>query len=556
LIDRGAARWLTILVHFEALTSHPLRYGKAAFWRLLRKRWRSRSQFAPILGRSRHAYPLWIAKHEPRAWERHRQRARAPESDPSIFLILEADDQAAGAVLTLDGLRSDGVRDPVLMVARTPPPMPADDPLAVRCFPDREKLQAFLAGCLPCWILPMRPGDLLAPGALDIYRSIMREDRKPALLYADNDVLCDGRRTRPHFKPGWNDELFQQLDYISNSSVIQLADERLLRLVGEHADWQRQMVLALRSDQPAAATHLPLVLHHHRQADVRPVPARRCEIPLDAALPRTTIIIPTRNRHDLLDECLASVAALNYPKFDILVVDNDSDDPQSKAYLDRLERDGTSIMRFPGPFNFSAMNNAAVARTDSDLICFLNNDVEALEPGWLSTMALQAVRSDVGAVGAKLLYPDRTIQHAGVVLGINGGAGHAHRFQRNDDPGYFERVHLPQFASAVTAACMVVSRRKFLAVGGFDETAFPVAFNDVDLCLKLNARGWQSFYEPRAVLVHHESKSRGKDVSAAKRTRFACEFLELQKRWNTGNIVDPFHHPELSHFSEQFVVRT
>jgi GT2 family glycosyltransferase len=169
-------------------------------------------------------------------------------------------------------------------------------------------------------------------------------------------------------------------------------------------------------------------------------------------------------------------------------------------------------------------------------------------------MAVQAMRDDVGAVGAQLLYPDGRVQHAGVVVGVGNAAGHAHRLLHPSDRGYFRRHTLPQFATAVTAACLVVKRERFLAVGGLDEDNFRVAFNDVDLCLKLNQRGWQSFYEPRAVLVHHESVSRGLDKDKVGAARFARELAALQRRWATDQITDPYHHPELSRATEQFSV--
>ena len=206
----------------------------------------------------------------------------------------------------------------------------------------------------------------------------------------------------------------------------------------------------------------------------------------------------------------------------------------------------------PGPFNFSALNNAAVKHARGDYLCFLNNDVEMVDGDWLFLLIRQAMRSDVGAVGARLLYPDGALQHAGVVTGVGGGAAHAHRNLRDADGGYFLRDRLPQQVSAVTAACLVVSKEKFLEVGGFDEVDFPVAFNDVDLCLKLNARGWQSFYEPRAILIHHESKSRGSDSAKENRQRFAGELAALKRHWRTDQLRDPFHHPHLSPFCEQF----
>jgi GT2 family glycosyltransferase len=184
----------------------------------------------------------------------------------------------------------------------------------------------------------------------------------------------------------------------------------------------------------------------------------------------------------------------------------------------------------------------------------LNNDVSMTDPDWLHHLVRQARKPEVGAVGARLHYPDGTVQHAGVVLGVGGGAAHAHRGLPPGEPGYFHRADLPQFVSAVTAACLVVKRDKFLAVGGLDEDAFAVAFNDVDLCVRLNAAGWQSLYEPRAQLLHHESKSRGTDLTPEKKARFAGELARLKQRWQTDQSVDPFHHPALSRFSDTFVI--
>jgi len=177
-----------------------------------------------------------------------------------------------------------------------------------------------------------------------------------------------------------------------------------------------------------------------------------------------------------------------------------------------------------------------------------------MEPHWLATMVTQALRLEVGAVGAGLLYPDGRIQHAGVVIGVGNAAGHAHRFLRPDEEGYFHRHNLPQFTMAVTGACLVVERDKFLAVGGLNERDFPVAFNDVDLCLRLNQRGWQSLYEPRATLIHHESVSRGLDQDSVGAARFASELAALKRIWKTDEVFDPYHHPQLSRASEQYAV--
>jgi GT2 family glycosyltransferase len=272
-------------------------------------------------------------------------------------------------------------------------------------------------------------------------------------------------------------------------------------------------------------------------------------------LPPLSVIVPTRNRVDLLRTCLNGVADADYPQMEVIVVDNDSDDPETLAFLAALDPAQHRVLRYGGTFNYSAINNHAAAQAQGRLLCLLNNDIEMIDPHWLAIMATQASRPDVGAVGARLLYPDGRIQHAGVVIGVGSAAGHAHRLLRADEEGYFHRHGLPQFTSAVTAACLVVEREKFMAVGGLNERDFAVAFNDVDLCLRLNQQGWQSLYEPRATLIHHESVSRGLDRDPIGAARFAGELAALKRLWATDEIYDPYHHPELSRASEQFVVR-
>jgi GT2 family glycosyltransferase len=279
--------------------------------------------------------------------------------------------------------------------------------------------------------------------------------------------------------------------------------------------------------------------------------------PLPDQLPLVSIIIPTRDRVDLLRTCITSLLEhTTYPEYEILVVDNGSAEAATLAYLDGLERDRIiTVIRDPSPYNYSALNNLAVHLANGTFLALLNNDTEIVDGSWLEEMMRHAVRADVGAVGAKLLYPDGRIQHAGVVIGMGQAAGHAHRFQRNDEPGYFKQAHVTRRASAVTAACLVVAKDKFLAVGGLDETHFAVAYNDVDLCLKLEQRGWTNVYVPHAVLVHHESVSRGSDLAPAHSERYLRELAELQRRWNTKTYVDPMHHPALDPGFESYVLR-
>ncbi|WP_326998660.1 glycosyltransferase family 2 protein [Croceibacterium mercuriale] len=401
------------------------------------------------------------------------------------------------------------------------------------------------------WLLPLTPGDLLADGAAATYRGAAATARAD-ILYADDDLL-DGRRrrTRPHFKPDWNAELFRHQDFMSGACILRC--DAVRRFSGTVPVDLARAALALSGQPPQ---HVPHILHHRRTRPLTVIP------PVDkpaagTPLPPVSVIIPTRNRADLLKVCTDGLARTDYPSMEIIIVDNGSDDPETIAWLQEWASrapDRHRVLSAPGPFNYSALNNLAARQATGTLLCLLNNDIEILEPNWLATMVRQAVREEVGAVGARLLYPDGRIQHAGVVLGVGNAAGHAHRFMRPEEEGYHHRHSLPHFVSAVTAACLVVRGDRFDAVDGLDEANFAVAFNDVDLCLRLNRKGWQSLYEPRATLVHHESVSRGLDRDPVGAARFAGEMAALQRIWGTATLVDPWHHPQLSRASERFAL--
>lgn len=533
--DRLVLFLLALRIHFDALRLAPGPYLTACKWWLLRKRVRARGQFAPLLTKSSRAYKRW-------ALQQAQIAVPSPPGAPVIIALVACPTGASGLEETLASLAAEGVH--VLIVG--------DDPAA-----DLARLADLPYWGCEAWLLPLFAGDRLAIGAARAYRAAMGEPGVTA-IFADDD-LSDllGRRTAPHFKPDWNAELFRHHDYLTGACILRVGYDGLATAAEAGAGWAGALVDRAVAEG-GGAVHLRQVLHHRRQ---RPQPC----LPLPAvsiapALPRITAIIPTRNRMDLLATCINGLAAADYPEIEVIVVDNDSDDPSTLAFLAALpghSRPGLTIrvMRHPGTFNYSAINNRAVAEATGELLCLLNNDVEMLAPDWLAIMATQALRDEVGAVGAQLLYPDGRLQHAGVVIGVGNAAGHAHRFLKPDEEeGYFRRHALPQFVSAVTAACLVVQRERFLAVGGLDENSFAVAFNDVDLCLRLNGRGWQSFYEPRAVLVHHESVSRGFDRDPVGATRFASELATLQHRWRTDEVFDPYHHPYLSRASEQFAL--
>jgi GT2 family glycosyltransferase len=283
----------------------------------------------------------------------------------------------------------------------------------------------------------------------------------------------------------------------------------------------------------------------------------KVEWPLPQPLPLVSIIVPTKDKLELLQPCIESVLEqTDYDQFEIVIVDNGSVEERTADYLAAIGKNSkVRVIAYPHDYNFSAINNFAAHEARGTFLCLLNNDTEVVNAGWLTELMRYAVREDIGAAGAKLLYDDGTIQHAGVVIGIGDAAGHAHRFLPGHEPGYFCQPHVAQFVSAVTAACLVVEKRKFEAVGGLDENSLAVAFNDVDFCLKLEKAGWRNVYVPHAVLVHHESKSRGKDISPANIDRYQRELNVLQERWGTKTYEDPLHNPNLDRYSETFVIR-
>ncbi len=530
--QRIADAWLTASVHFDALRAHPRAYLTAARWWIKRRRVRARGQLAPLLSQSPRAYMLWALRQE------RAGRPQSSEASPPVIALVDllADHQRLDLATTFASLAAEGVE----ALAIGSPQMPTLADAAAQIDWSQEP-----------WLLPLAPGDRIAPGAAATYRAAMAEQGGdgPRLLYGDDDLVSARRRHTPYFKPDWNSELFAHADYLTGACLLR-ANRADMEAMADHPDWAARLTAKLAGE--GTPLHLREMLHHRRRRPALCLPA--APIHLASDLPMVSVIVPTRNRVDLLRTCLEGVAEADYPDVEIIVVDNDSDDSETLAYLAALDPARHRVLRHHGPFNYSAINNRAVAAARGRLLCLLNNDIEMVEPRWLATLATQALRPEVGAVGARLLYPDGRIQHAGVVIGVGNAAGHAHRFLDPREEGYFHRHSLPQFVSAVTAACLLVERHKFLAVGGLDETNFPVAFNDVDLCLRLNQRGWQSLYEPRATLIHHESVSRGLDQDPVGAARFAGELAALQRLWRTDEIYDPYHHPQLSRASERFAV--
>jgi len=265
-----------------------------------------------------------------------------------------------------------------------------------------------------------------------------------------------------------------------------------------------------------------------------------------------SIIIPTRDRVDLLRPCIESIlgSAHAYPgRLELLIVDNDSAEASTREYFGSLSADSrVRIIAYTGQFNWSGINNAAAHVTRSEVLIFLNNDTVVLSAKWCLELVANAMRPDVGAVGARLLYGDGTVQHAGVILGVEGAAGHECIGETLASGGYFGRTHLQRSTAAVTGACLATRRELFEKLGGFDDLELKVAFSDIDYCLKVRRAGYRVVYNPLATLYHFESKSRGHELTNAQKKRHRSESDCLQRRWERELRADPYYNAHFERF--------
>lgn len=426
--------------------------------------------------------------------------------------------------------------------------------------------------------------DKLPEHALFAVAEAIHRNPDVRLLYSDWDFIDgNGIRHPGYFKPDFNYQLLLAQNCVSQLGVY--CRELVCELGGfrEGYEGSQDWDLALRV---AAAiphnqiVHIPRILYHWRQhsrsvsrtsvekcrqaghravADhlqsvgggtVEAAPEspmfNRIKFPLPVTLPLVSIIICTRDQLSLLTVAVESIRKLStYPNYEIVIIDNGSQDRDTLLYLNSLAlQNGIRVICDDSPYNYSRLNNSGVAHSRGELVCLLNNDIEVLTPDWLEEMASFAIKPDVGAVGARLWYPDGTLQHGGVIIRASGVASHYHHRLPRGDIGYFGRAVLQQELSAVTGACMMVQRKVFDEVGGFDEQ-LAVDFNDIDFCLRLRAAGYRNIWTPFAELVHHESATRGKHDNPKKITSFQQETHFMKMRWGKTLEQDPFYNPNL-----------
>lgn len=402
------------------------------------------------------------------------------------------------------------------------------------------------------------------------------------LVYCDTDSLIKGIRSEPRFLPDWNPDLQFTTAYIQSGVLINgalVAEIVSGNLYKEHRDIPTLITALAINRKTLSVKHVPFTLHcapqvKHRQSEAlhsiaeylngKSVMSFRHEKQLVNCIqwpltkqPLVSLIIPTKNAKALVKDCIESILTkTTYNNYEIILVDNNSDEQASLDYFEELsQHPKITLLKYPQPFNYSAINNFAVKHCKGEVIGLVNNDIEVITPTWLDYMVGHVMREDIGCVGAKLLYSDGRVQHAGVVMGYGGGAGHAHKYFPRYHPGYLNRLIATNNFSAVTAACLLVKRTHYEAVNGLNEKDLTVAFNDVDFCLKVRDLGVRNLYCAEAELYHHESVSRGLDVSKEKMARFNRELTYLKEHWGHVIAHDPAYNPNLTLRHENFAIK-
>jgi len=438
------------------------------------------------------------------------------------------------------------------------------------------------------WVALLDHDDLLHPMALYELVNTLQSHPEAQIVFSDEDKIDEkGERFGPYFKTDYNPELMWAQNMISHLGCYKKSTLDAIGGFRKGFEGSQDYDLALRVIQrskPYQIVHIPRVLYHWRAiigstalapnekpyaetasrkalfehlaalqipASVEPAPdlsyMNRVRPLLQKPDPLISLLIPTKDGIDLLKQCIQSVQQKSSYKFyEILVVNNNSLLAESHIYFDQLKLEGIRVLDYPHPFNFSAINNFAAAEARGEYLCLMNNDIEVQTSNWMEEMLSFAQLDHAGAVGARLWYPgNQGLQHGGVVVGLGGVAGHAHVGLKKNEKGYFGRPVLHHRCSAVTAACLMIKKSTYFAVGGMDEQ-IAVAFNDVDFCLRLGDAGYHCVYTPSAELIHHESATRGDDLSDENRNRFMGEEAFMKARWGERLNRDPFFSPNLS----------
>ena len=437
--------------------------------------------------------------------------------------------------------------------------------------------------------------DALPEHALLFIAQTIHSQPNARILYSDEDKLnAKGERFEPHFKSDWNPDLFFSQNYVSHLGVYHhdlLKKISGFRLGVEGSQDQDLLLRCLPHVQADQIVHIPRVLYHWRtvegstalasgeksyttdagikalqdyfatrqpgvkvEAGRVPNTYRVC-YPIPEPAPLVSLLIPTRDRRSLTETAVRSILEKStYTNYEILILDNGSVEAETLEFFSQIQEEDhrVKVLAYDYPFNYSAINNFGARHAKGTIIGLINNDIEVINPEWLTEMVSHSLRPEIGCVGAKLYYPNDTLQHGGVILGIGGVANHSHKHFSRTHPGYFARLVCTQNYSAVTAACLLIRKEIFDAVEGLDEENLKVAFNDVDFCLKVREAGYRNLWTPYAELYHYESISRGAEDSPEKIARFTREVNFMKSKWGKHLEVDPFYSKNLTKDREDF----
>ena len=545
-------------------------------------------------------YEEWYKNHKPTMEELQRQRDTEFEYEPLISILVPVYNTPEEFLKQMiQSVRKQTYGKWELCIANANPANETvaeilrisstkDERIKVKDVPENEGIaqntNAALASATGDYIGLLDHDDLLTPDALyEVVKAINENDR-PQVLYSDEDkVTMDlSEHFQPHMKPDYNKDLLRSNNYITHFFV---ADRTLVEEVGgedgEYNGAQDYDLILKCTERAKGIAHIPRILYHWRvhKASTADNPAskmyafdagkraiedhlKRCgeigKVSHEKDLgfyrvkyqvqgsPLISIIILNKDQVESLDKCLESIEKSSYKNYEIIIVENNSTEDATFAYYKKIESDKIRIVYWTDEFNYSAINNFGVKHARGDYLLLLNNDVEVITTDWLEELTANCQRKDVGIVGARLYYPDDTIQHAGIVIGIGGVAGALFVGMPRMFTGYLHKAAIQQDLSAVTAACMMVKRSVYEELGGLEEE-LKVAFNDVDFCLRAREKGYLVVYDPNVELYHFESKSRGTEDSKEKIRRFQNEIEYMRSHWlELLKKGDPMYNPNLT----------
>ncbi len=545
-------------------------------------------------------YEEWYKNHKPTMEELQRQREAKFDYEPMISILVPVYNTPEEFLKQMiQSVRKQTYDNWELCIANANPANETvaeilrisstkDERIKVKDVPENEGIaqntNAVLAIATGDYIGLLDHDDLLTPDALYEVVKMINENDRPQVLYSDEDkITMDlSEHFQPHMKPDYNKDLLRSNNYITHFFV---AERMLVEEVGgedgEYNGAQDYDLILKCTERAKGIAHIPRILYHWRvhKASTADNPAskmyafdagkraiedhlKRCgeigKVSHEKDLgfyrvkyqvqgsPLISIIIPNKDQVESLDKCLRSIEKSSYKNYEIIIVENNSTEDETFAYYKKIESDKIRIVYWSDEFNYSAINNFGVKHARGDYLLLLNNDVEVIATDWLEELTANCQRKDVGIVGARLYYPDDTIQHAGIVIGIGGVAGALFVGMPRMFTGYLHKAAIQQDLSAVTAACMMVKRSVYEELGGLEEE-LKVAFNDVDFCLRARKKGYLVVYDPNVELYHFESKSRGTEDSKEKIRRFQNEIEYMRSHWlELLKKGDPMYNPNLT----------